>query len=94
MALKACGCEHQLIQPALTLLAEHQMEDGRVPLLKNIAENFWPTALALLAWDHEPEFDVASRRARDFLLSARSETFPYDGDATMGHNSTLAGWPG
>ena len=93
LALKACEREKKLIQPALTLLAKYQLEDGRVPLLKEFAEAYWPTALALLAWNREPGFEKALRNAMDFLLSIKSETFSYDGNASMGHNTTLSGWP-
>lgn len=93
MALRAGGRELHLNRPALARLAEHQMSDGRVPLLKDIPENFWPTALALMAWAHLPEFKEPSEKAIDFLLSAKGETFPYDGNFKMGHNTELVGWP-
>ncbi len=93
LAFRACECKNQLIQPALTMLAKHQLEDGRVPLLKEFKEAYWPTALSLLAWDQEPGFDKNYHKAVDFLLSTKSLTFPYDGKAHGENNSTLVGWP-
>jgi len=93
MALQACACEEQMRQAALVTLAGYQLADGRVPLLKNFPEAYWPTALALLAWHRVSKHQKAARKALDFLLSIESMTFPYDGNPSMGTDSSLSGWP-
>jgi len=80
-------------QAALVTLARYQLADGRVPLLKNFQEAYWPTALALLAWHRDTQHQEAARKALDFLLSIESMTFPYDGNPSMGTDSSLSGWP-
>ena len=61
-----------LRQQALSRLAESQFSDGRVPLLKHFKEDFWPTALAPLAWHPGPEFKKRPvRRGVSFINPKR-----------------------
>lgn len=93
LAFKASGEGRQWIGPALNVLARYQMDDGRVPLSRHFPEAYWPTALALIAWQGQPEFEQASNNATEYLLGLKSVTVPYDGNTTRGHDSTLMGWP-
>ena len=67
-----------LIKPARTRLTQDQLEDGRVSISPDHPEAFWPTPMAILAWDHAPAFEEYKTRALDFLQNlAGSDGWPW-----------------
>ncbi|MBI9084515.1 MAG: hypothetical protein JEZ11_13020 [Desulfobacterales bacterium] len=93
MALAAAGRHAELIEPARRALATWQMPDGRVPLSRDLAETFWPTALAMLAWHGAADFDAPLKRAGRFLIEVPVLTVSDSGDRRHGPDTSLRGWP-
>ena len=81
-----------LIQPGRDSLRRIQTMQGVVPLTPETPAAWWPTPLALLAWDGAPEFDESRKRAVGFLLASGGIT--YDKDFSFDeHDSSIQGWP-
>jgi hypothetical protein len=74
-------------------LAHEQLSDGRVTMIINRPETFWPTSLALMAWLTVPGFEIEADRAAKFLLSISGKHFPRKEDSPLAHDSALKGWP-
>ena len=67
-----------LIESARTRLTQDQLEDGRVSISPDHPEAFWPTPMAILAWDNAPAFQDHHTRALHFLLNlAGSDGWPW-----------------
>ena len=74
LALWASGVADIDLQPARIRLAADQQADGRISVSPEHPEAFWPTSLAILAWDQVPEFRENRNRAcpisfKDYRLS-------------------------
>jgi len=82
-----------MVAASLKALVTQQMDDGRVPNIQALAEAYWPTGLALLAWQGDEARAEASARAVDFLLKTESYAIPYTKDPKLDHDSSLIGWP-
>src|SRR5215475_7566811 len=62
-------------------------------VLEKHGEPFWPTALAILAWQPSLSSHDAVRRAVQFLLNTTGVQFPRTSDSPFGHDTFLRGWP-
>ena len=69
LALSAADPENDLLEPSRSRLAAGQLKDGRVSLSPDAAEAFWPTPLAVLAWQGSPAHHKAQTRAVHFHRS-------------------------
>jgi hypothetical protein len=56
-------------------------------------DSYWPTAIAILAWQDSPPSEAARQRAVHFLLEATGVHFPRISDKTAAHDTSLKGWP-
>ena len=56
-----------LLEPARIRLTQDQLEDGRVTVSPDHPDAFWPTPLAILAWNNASSFQDHQTRALDFL---------------------------
>ena len=92
MALQAMGAEAELRKAARQCLAAAQLRDGRVSISPDHPEAFWPTSLAVLAWQGAPAFREAQARAIAFLLSTSGLSFKQEAESIIGHNTELKGW--
>lgn len=93
MALSVLGREPDLREGGRRRLAAAQLEDGRVSISRDHPEAFWPTPLAVLAWQGTPACQEAKDRAVAFLLATSGVHWKKDPDAIFGHDSGLKGWP-
>ena len=93
LALIAAGDEDNLVNSARSRLAETQMDDGRVSLSKNYAHAFWPTALAVLAWNHSPAHSKSQLQATNFLLKTAGRHPQRKKNSPVAHDPALRGWP-
>lgn len=93
LALQAAGAGAEELHPLRNRLIANQWPDGRVSLGSDHPTAFWPTPLAVLAWNQTPEFQEAQLRAITFLLNATGYHFPRPSGGIIGHDSTLKGWP-
>lgn len=92
LALQASGACLGDLRSARRRLAAGQLEDGRFSLGQGQPQAYWPTAPAILALARDSAFREAYGRAVAFLLAAAGETWPFDPDAPMGHDTSLRGW--
>jgi hypothetical protein len=75
------------------LLMREQLPDGRLCVSKTHPASYWPTPLAILAWQDSPSSRDAQQRAIRFLLATTGLHFPRTSDTPWAHDSLLKGWP-
>jgi len=93
LALSACGGPTELLNRSRSLLMREQLADGRLCVHNTHPDSFWPTALAILAWQDSEPYREAQQRAIRFLLDTTGFHFPRESDAPSAHDSQLKGWP-
>jgi len=93
LAFYACGGSDEVLERLRALLAREQHRDGRVCVNRDHPASYWPTPLAVLAWQHSPASQVAQHCAVSFLLNTTGMHFPRKLDAPWAHDTTLKGWP-
>jgi hypothetical protein len=54
---------------------------------------FWPTALAVLAWQNAPEYHGPQARAGDFLIQTTGHHFQKKAHHPVASDPSLRGWP-
>ncbi len=80
------------IQRSCKHLVESQLPDGRVPVSRNHPEAFWPTALAIMAWQGLPEFYHSRKKALGFITNTVGRHWEKQDDL-VGHDTSIPGWP-
>ena len=93
LAYRAAEGEHEILETHRSRLIQEQEEGGGLPINKTHPESFWPTALAILAWQGSSGSQAAQSRAISFLLQKTGVHVPHRSDEPAGHNSLLKGWP-
>ena len=93
IALSALKESPLLIDRCRARLRSEQGNDGRVWVSRENPDSFWPTALAVLAWQHAPDFADAQKRAVKFLLETTGVHYRSKVREVAGHDATLKGWP-
>ena len=93
LALEAYAGNKDLIIPACQRLTRSQLSDGRVPVIEDYPESYWPTALALLAWKKVSGFEREAESAAQFLLNTTGQLWPRKKDTVFGHDTSIKGWP-
>jgi len=93
LAFRACGGSSEILEGLRALLAREQGGDGRVCVNREHPASYWPTALAILAWQNSPASQVAQSRAIRFLLDTTGTHFVKKPDDPSGHDPNLKGWP-
>ncbi|MGB7972254.1 MAG: hypothetical protein WCF31_09830 [Candidatus Deferrimicrobiaceae bacterium] len=93
MALAATGMEEGLLGEARDRIAGEQQEDGRVSVSPEHPEAFWPTPLAVLAWEGSPAHRETQFRAIAFLEKTTGRHFVKDPEAPVKHDTSVKGWP-
>ena len=90
LALASVDGEREVLDRGRSRLKMDQNEDGRISVQKHKTAAYWPTPLAILAWQGAPAYREAQERAVRFLLSATGHSFPKK--PYLGHDTTLRGW--
>jgi hypothetical protein len=93
LAFRACGGSEESLERARRLLMREQRPDGRVCVNNNHPASYWPTPLAILAWQDSPSSREAQQRAVRFLLETTGFHFPRESHAPSAHDTLLKGWP-
>lgn len=93
LALEAYDGNRNVTNIACRRLSQSQLADGRVPVVESHPESFWPTSLALLAWQKIPGFKPELKRAIAFLLSNKGRHHPKKEKDELGHDPYINGWP-
>lgn len=93
LALQSSGLSPGELRTARDQLGARQRPDGRLPVTPEHPEAYWPTPIAVLAWEQDPEFHAAQAKAVAFLLQNTGHHLPKQKDSPVFHDSSLKGWP-
>jgi hypothetical protein len=93
LTLVASGEPAESLEPCRARLIKEQADDGRVAVSRNHPASYWPTPLAILAWQNSLASQFAQSRAIHFLLSTSGTHFRRTPDAAWAHDTSLKGWP-
>jgi hypothetical protein len=93
LALQNSGLSLGELRSAREKLCAHQQPDGRLAVSPDHPEASWPTPIAVLAWEQDPEFRAAQAKAIAFLLKNAGYPIPAKKDSPFSHNTALKGWP-
>lgn len=89
----ASGGEQSILEKHRARLIREQGEDGRVWIHREHPESYWPTSLAILAWQNSPTSQAAQSRAAKFLLETTGVHYPRKSGEPAAHDPLLKGWP-
>jgi hypothetical protein len=93
LAFDASGIGADIVERARKRLADNQKSDGRVCMSVEHPEAFWPTPLAVLAWQGSQRYQEPQSRAVRFLIAANGRHFVRPPDSPIAHDTALRGWP-
>ena len=93
LASRALGLSQESLEQHRARLLQEQQQDGRVRLSVQHPECFWPTALAILAWQDSPISRVSQDLAVKFLLNSAGIHFQRKPNDIVTHDTSLKGWP-
>ena len=93
ITLSALDESPALIDRCRARLRSEQGNDGRVWVSRENPDTFWPTALAVLAWQDSPACTDAQKRAVKFLLETSGVHDRLQSTEVAGHDAALKGWP-
>jgi hypothetical protein len=93
LALSAAGTKADHLESSRTRLVNSQHTDGRVCVSPEHPDAFWPTPLAVLAWQGSRSQLEPQSRAIAFLLNTTGRHWQRQADAPAAHNPGLQGWP-
>ena len=93
LAFRGAGGEQAILERHCARLMREQGEDGRVWVHREHSESYWPTALAILAWQDSLPSQAAQGRAIRFLLETTGVHRPRRSDELASHDPLIKGWP-
>lgn len=93
LASRVLGSSQEVVETHCSRLVREQGEDGRVRVSPHHPECYWPTALALLAWQGSPASQSAQNLAIRFLLNTTGIHFAKKPESPSAHDTGLKGWP-
>jgi hypothetical protein len=93
LALDAAGVEPGIIDPARSRLTRSQLNDGRIIISSSHPEAYWPTPLAVLAWQGSKLFHQNLSLAVEFLLKNTGLHWKKEENDPIQHDTALRGWP-
>jgi hypothetical protein len=93
LAFRGAGGEQAILERQRARLMREQGEDGRVWVHREHSESYWPTALAILAWQDSPMSRAAQGQAIRFLLETTGVHRPRRSDDLASHDPLIKGWP-
>lgn len=93
LAFHAAGGQQDLIHKHRERLIREQDDAGRVCVDRNHQAAYWPTALAILAWQNSSQCATARDNAIRFLVDTAGVQSANQSNGPFGHNLLLKGWP-
>jgi hypothetical protein len=93
IALSSLDGNMSCIQRAIERLTADQLRDGRIGISLDHLDAFWPTSLAVLAWQGLPGYSQYQGRAIQFLLETTGRHWKKSVSDPMAHTPALKGWP-
>ena len=88
----AGGMDSDVMAAARKRLTESQLKDGRVTVSKEYPSAFWPTPLAVLAWQGSMIQKSAHARAVAFLLTAAGKHYEKIPNSPAVDDTSIKGW--
>ena len=92
LALSAAGTEEDVLESSRARLVNSQLSDGRVCLLPEHPDAYWPTPLAVLAWQGSAAHLEQQSRAIEFLLNTTGLHWQRKPGAPAAHDTNIQGW--
>ena len=93
LALSESGKQKELLEASRSKLVASQISDGRVCLAHDHPDSFWPTPLAVLAWQGSVNHSDPKDKAIHFLLKTAGQVSKKDPKAPYVHDTAIQGWP-
>jgi hypothetical protein len=93
LALSAAGTKNDDIEPSRARLADSQLSDGRVCALPELPDSYWPTPLAVLAWNGSAYLRDAQSQAIEFLIHTTGRHWKRKHGSPAAHDTSIHGWP-
>jgi hypothetical protein len=93
LALTISGTKEDALESSRARLVSSQLSDGRVCLLPEHPDAYWPTPLAVLAWQGSPAHLDQQSRAIEFLINNTGKHWPRKPDDSERHDTNIRGWP-
>ena len=88
----ASGEPAESLEADRSKLRSEQGSDGRVSVNKNHPDSYWPTPLAILAWQNSQTCRSAHDRAIQFLIETAGEHPKRKDNDPWTHDTALKGW--
>ena len=93
LALTAAGIKEDFLESSLARLVTSQLNDGRVCVSPEHPDVFWPTPLAIIAWQGSNSHLEQQSRAIEFLINTTGLHWQRKADAHTTHDTSIQGWP-
>ena len=93
LAFHAAGGDSENLERHRARLVQVQDTGGRLCVDREHTESYWPTALAILAWQNSASSHEAQNRAIRFLIETTGFHRPRQWFDAAGHDPLLKGWP-
>jgi hypothetical protein len=94
IALTLAGAsDENVVAAARARLAASQLQDGRVSISEEHPSAFWPTALAVLAWQRSAAQRKAHALATSFLLNTAGKPSKKTPEGPIADDFTIQAWP-
>jgi len=92
LAFLAADGDEEILDRHRARLVHEQDQGGRLCIDREHPDSYWPTALAVLAWQNSSGSQFAQDRAVRFLLESTGLHSPGTIDAPWAHDPALRGW--
>jgi len=92
LALSAAGITDDHLERSRIRLKTSQLNDGRVCALPDLPETYWPTPLAILAWQNSTYLRDAQSQAVEFLIQTTGRHWKRRNDSPAAHDTSIPGW--
>jgi hypothetical protein len=93
IALQIAGTGSDLIEKGREQLVDAQYKDGRICISSDHKDTYWPTPLAILAWQGAPKYKGPQTKAIKFLLAFDEILTTEFNQDVLGHDGLIKGWP-
>ncbi len=92
LALLKAGGKNPAVEAGRAALAGSQMPDGRVSF-SGMRSVFWPTSLAVLAWEGSGQYENAQKKAVSFLIRTTGRHWKKPAGDPVANDPSIKGWP-
>jgi len=93
LALAVAGTRTDYLESSRARLVTSQLSDGRVSLLSDHPDTYWPTPLAILAWQDSPSYLEAQSRAIAFLTNINGKHWKRKAGSAGAIDTNIQAWP-